>query len=105
VGGKCTAAKVGEVDEQALLTLSLLPSGEWIKAVYVCYVCGGLWSFQDMFTNWACLQGKAHYLPLYKLSLQSSENELLEVHLLLLASNNANPSNVVLEVPEWLHLK
>lgn len=100
-GGKCTAAKVGEVDEQALLALSLLPSGEWKKAVYVQgYVCGGLWLFCGTFANWAHLQGLAHYLPLDESGLQSSENESLEVHLPPLASNNTNLGNEVPEAPE-----
>lgn len=103
-GGERTAAKVGEVNEQALLTLSLLPSGEYMKAVYVRnFVCGGLWSFHGTFANWACLQG-SHYVSLDKLSLQSGENKPLQVHLPLLASNNTNPSagNEVPEVPERL---
>jgi hypothetical protein len=101
-GGKRTAAKVGEIDEQALLALSLLPSGEWMKAVYVRgYVCGGLWSFRGTFANWARLQG-SHYLPLDESSLQSSENESSEVHLPLLASNNTNPGDEIPEVPERL---
>ncbi|KIL56589.1 hypothetical protein M378DRAFT_16983 [Amanita muscaria Koide BX008] len=103
-GGKRTAAKVGEVDEQALLALSLLPSGEWMKAVYVRgYVCGGLWSFRGTFANWARLQG-SHYLPLDESSLQSSENESSrsKVHLPHLASNNTHPGDEVPEVPERL---
>ena len=99
-GGKRTAAKVGEVDEQALLALSLLPSGKWMKAVYVRnYVRGGLWSFRGTFANWARLQG-SHYVPLDELSLQSSENESLAVHLPHLTSNNPNPGNEVPEVPD-----
>ena len=103
-GGERTAAKVGEVNEQALLALSLLPSGEWMKAAYVRnFVCGGLWSFRGTFANWARLQG-SHYVSLDESSLQSGENEPSQVHLPLLASNNTNPSSgdEVPEVPERL---
>ena len=103
-GSKPSAAKVGEVNEQALLALSLLPLGEWMKAVYVCsHVCGGLWSFRGTLANWAHLQGSC-YLPLDKPSLQSCKDEGLEVHAPHLASTDTNHGDEVpeVQVPEEL---
>ena len=63
-GGQRTASKVGEPCEQALLGLSLLPSGKWKKAAYVrSYAYSGLWSFRGTFANWTRLQGSRYISP------------------------------------------
>ena len=63
-GGQRTASKVGEICEQALLALSLLPSGEWKKAVYVrSHVCSGLWALRGTFANWSRIQGSRYHSP------------------------------------------
>ncbi len=94
-GGTQTAVKVGEISEQALLALSHLPSGEWIKAVYVQrYACRGLWSFRATFANWARSQG-SRYLPLDP-SLGSDEDGPSEVYSPYISTNHGD------EVPEVL---
>ena len=98
-GAQRTALKVGEISEQALLALSLLPSGEWKKAVYVrSYVCGGLWSFRSTFANWARLQG-SKYLSPDKLNQDIRKKSLGEdtpYHSLA----NADPVDMAPEAPE-----
>jgi len=98
-GGTRTAAKVGDISEQALLALSLLPSGEWIKAAYVRgYVCAGLWSFRATFANWARSQG-SRYLPLDPNLGSDAGDESSEVYL---PPTSTNHGDEVPEVPEVL---
>jgi len=95
-GDTRTAVKVGEISEQALLALSLLPSGEWIKAAYVRrYVCGGLWSFRATFANWARSQG-SQYLPLDP-SLGSDGDGSSEVYSPYISTNHGDEVPDVLE--------
>jgi hypothetical protein len=100
-GSEQTAAKVAEHVEQALLALSLLPSGEWKKAAQVrSIVCGGLWGFRGTVVNWARLQG-SHYLPLDESSLHSNDNQSPSSshHQ---QSSTANCEDVAPKVPELL---
>ena len=77
-GGQRTASKVGEPCEQALIGLSLLPSGKWKKAAYIrSYAYSGLWSFRGTFANWTRLQGSQYISPDAS-HLQSPGDEVLE---------------------------
>ncbi|KAN0141542.1 hypothetical protein V8E53_000004, partial [Lactarius tabidus] len=99
-GSQRTASKVGDISEQALLALSLLPSGKWRKAVYVrSYVYGGLWSFRGTFANWARLQDSP-YLSLDKHSLQDTGHVSLNMDMSHQAPINSGSDDEAPEVPE-----
>jgi hypothetical protein len=99
-GGERSSSKVGEISEQALLALSLLPSGEWRKAAYVrSYVCGGLWSFRGTFANWARLRGSQYVSP-EKPGLQDIRNESVEVEMPHQAMANPSSDDKAQEAPE-----
>lgn len=104
-GGRRTASKVGDVSEQALLGLSLLPSGDWIKAKKVRgYVCCGLWSFRTTFANWARVQDSDYFSPNYSKKADHSPNMMtnrpLEENIHDQASTSANPGALAPEDPE-----
>lgn len=98
--GCTTASRVGEVSEQALLALSILPSNKWRKAVYVrSYVCGGLWSFRGTFANWARLYGSPYVSP-DRLTLQNTGHESFEKDIFHQTSTNPNTNDEAPEVPD-----
>lgn len=98
-GGQRTASKVGEICEQALLALSLLPSGEWKKAVCVrTHVCCGLWAFRGTFANWSRMQSSRYHSP-STLRLQKGTLDKGSHHLHH-AFPNESPGDAVPEDPQ-----
>lgn len=101
-GHQRTASMVGEVSEQALLALSLLPSGDWMKAGTIRnYVCFGLWSFRATFANWARVNGSDYYSfdrRRFRGMVDRPSEEVTHYQ----APTDADPGDVAPEVPEAL---